>query len=82
MAEGLVEGEGFATDASIVKADAQRQRAIPGTCAFDWAILARPVAPIREYLAALDRAQAPEPAHLSAMTSILADASPPHQVAD
>ncbi len=31
IVEGLVGGEGFATDASIVKADAQRQRALPGT---------------------------------------------------
>src|SRR6188474_1931236 len=30
MAEGLVRGEGFAADASIVKADAQRQRGVPG----------------------------------------------------
>ena len=30
MKEGLVRGEGFATDASIIKADAQRQRAVPG----------------------------------------------------
>jgi transposase len=30
MAEGLVAGEGFATDASIIKADAQRQRRVEG----------------------------------------------------
>jgi len=30
MSEGLVRGEGFATDASIIKADAQRMHSIPG----------------------------------------------------
>lgn len=30
MAEGLVGGEGFAVDASMVKADANRQRGVPG----------------------------------------------------
>ncbi len=29
MKDGLVKGEGFATDASIIKADAQRQRGMP-----------------------------------------------------
>lgn len=36
MAEGLVQGEGFATDASIIKADAQRQRSRPGDASIDW----------------------------------------------
>lgn len=31
MAEGLVGGEGFAIDASVVKADANRQRGVPST---------------------------------------------------
>ncbi|QSA98078.1 transposase [Methylococcus sp. EFPC2] len=35
MAEGLVKGEGFATDASIIKADAQRQRRVSGE-EIDW----------------------------------------------
>lgn len=59
MLEGLVQGEGFATDASIVKADAQRQRAIPGTRSFDWSEAAKTSRPIREYLAALEVAAAP-----------------------
>ncbi len=29
MAEGLVSGEGFAVDASLIKADANRQRCVP-----------------------------------------------------
>lgn len=36
MTEGLVAGEGFAIDASIIKADANRARGIPGTEAIDW----------------------------------------------
>jgi len=55
MQAGLVTGEGFATDASIIKADANRQRGIPGEeakHAFDPACASRPV---REYLAALDK---------------------------
>ena len=31
MAEGLVGGEGFAVDASMIKADANRQRNVPGS---------------------------------------------------
>jgi len=33
VSEGLVGGEGFATDASVVKADANRQRGVPGAAA-------------------------------------------------
>ena len=32
MDAGLVKGEGFAVDASIIKADASRQRGVPGEC--------------------------------------------------
>src|SRR5450755_4760928 len=35
VGEGLVRGEGFAIDASLVKADANRQRGVPGAEA-DW----------------------------------------------
>jgi hypothetical protein len=31
MTQGLVGGEGFAVDASMVKADANRQRGVPGS---------------------------------------------------
>lgn len=59
LSEGLVGGEGFAVDASVVRADASRQRGVPGTeVAFDRATsLARPV---REYLEALNAAEEPE----------------------
>jgi hypothetical protein len=35
MAEGLVKGEGFATDARIIKANAQRQRRVEGSDTVD-----------------------------------------------
>lgn len=53
MEAGLVGGEGFAIDASIIKADANRQRGIPGTEQIAPNAAARLV---REYLAALDDA--------------------------
>jgi len=55
MAEGLVRGEGFATDASIIKADAQRQRGVPGGEPTDWVNPAMATRPVREYLAGLER---------------------------
>lgn len=59
MAEGLVEGEGFATDASLIKADANRQRGVPGEDAIDWGDPVQATRPVREYLAALDAAPRP-----------------------
>jgi transposase len=54
--EGLVGGEGFAIDASLVKADADRQRGVPGAEA-DWSDQQSISRPVREYLAALDQAE-------------------------
>jgi hypothetical protein len=53
MAEGLVGGEGFAVDASLIKADANRQNGVPGKDG-----LAPEAAnhAVREYLAVLDDA--------------------------
>jgi IS5 family transposase len=56
MEEGLVRGEGFATDASVIKADAQRQRAVPGEETIDWGNPDEAARPVREYLAALEEA--------------------------
>lgn len=36
MSEGLVGGEGFAIDATVIKADANRTRGIAGTEAIGW----------------------------------------------
>jgi len=54
MAEGLVRGEGFATDASIIKADAQRQRGVAGDKPIDWGNPEEAARPVREYLAGLE----------------------------
>lgn len=54
MIEGLVGGEGFAVDASIIKADANRARSIiPGEVK-DWSQEGGPSRAVREYLAALE----------------------------
>ena len=52
LAEGMVGGEGFAIDASVVKADANRQRGVPGTQAA-WGKTMPLTRPVREYLEAL-----------------------------
>src|SRR5579863_143206 len=57
--EGLVGGEGFAIDASVVKADASRQRGVPGQ-EVDWSKAGSITRPVREYLKALDEAAADE----------------------
>ena len=54
MTEGLVRGEGFATDASVIKADAQRQRRTSGDEGIDWGNPDEAARPVREYLAALE----------------------------
>ncbi len=52
MAEGLVGGEGFAVDASIIKADASRQRGKDNDD--DWGPPGGSSRAVREYLASLD----------------------------
>ena len=54
MKEGLVGGEGFAVDASIIKADANRQRGVAGSDPMDWTDPKIATRPVREYIAALD----------------------------
>jgi transposase len=54
MAAGLVKGEGFAVDASVVAADASRQRGVPGNHAVDWNDPGLSTRAVREYLQALD----------------------------
>jgi len=53
MAEGLVGGEGFAVDASLIRADVDRQRAVPGSEGLPPDAAGHAV---REYLAVLDDA--------------------------
>ena len=58
LAEGLVGGEGFAIDASVIKADANRQKGVPGIEA-TWDRESPLARPVREYLEALDDAETP-----------------------
>ena len=53
MTEGLVGGEGFAADASLIQADANRQRGVPGVAGLPPEAASRA---IDEYLAVLDDA--------------------------
>jgi transposase len=53
MAEGLVGGEGFAVDASLIKADANRQKGVEGSKGLSPEMASRAVV---EYLAVLDDA--------------------------
>jgi transposase len=54
MGAGLVKGEGFAVDASVVAADANRQRGVPSSEAIDWKDPALSTRAVHEYLEALD----------------------------
>ena len=53
--EGLVGGEGFAVDATLIAADA-KQRCVPGSEAVDWPALAATRRSVQEYLNTLDDA--------------------------
>ncbi len=53
---GLVGGEGFAVDASLIRADANRQRSAAASEAVDWDDLAQTHQSVREYLDTLDEA--------------------------
>ena len=59
ISEGLVGGEGFATDASIIKADAQRMQSVPGEEAANWVRSEDATRAMREYLDALEDANPP-----------------------
>ena len=56
MAEGLVEGTAFAVDASLIAADANKQRSAVGSDEVDWEAIARTRRSVREYLDTLDEA--------------------------
>ena len=60
MTEGLVGGEGFAIDASVVRADANRARGVPGTHTMDWKSGTLTTRAVREYVAALEAANPTE----------------------
>ncbi len=50
IVEGLVGGEGFAVDASLIRADANKQRSAEASEPVDWGDLARTCRSVREYL--------------------------------
>lgn len=54
--EGPVGGEGFAVDASLIKADANKQRSAEGSEAVDWEAMAETSRSVQEYLDTLDDA--------------------------
>ena len=54
--EGLVGGDGFAADASLIKADANKQRSAAASEQVDWQALATTRRSVREYLDVLDDA--------------------------
>jgi transposase len=56
IAEGLVGGEGFAVDASLIRADANKQRSAERSEPVDWNELAKTRRSVREYLDTLDEA--------------------------
>ena len=56
MLEDLIGGEGFAVDASVIRADANGQHSVDGKEPIDWGDPEQAARPIREYVAALDDA--------------------------
>ena len=63
MDEGLVGGEGFAVDASLIKANANRKRGFAGTEGIDWQRPGRKTRAVCEYLDALDNDEQTVRAH-------------------
>lgn len=61
MQEGLIKGEGFAIDASLIKADANRQRAVPGGEVVDWQDPKRATRAVREYVDGLEAVNPADP---------------------
>src|SRR5258705_5728493 len=56
VAAGLVGGEAFSIDASLIKADVDKKKRLPGDQPFAWPKAAEASHAVREYLAALDAA--------------------------
>jgi transposase len=64
MSEGLVGGEGFAIDASVIKADANRARGMPAA-EVNWSDPKRATRAVREYLESLDGDEGSNPKNIS-----------------
>ena len=57
IAAGLVSGEGFSIDASLIKADVDKKKRMPGDQPIPWPKAEEASRAVREYLMALDAAQ-------------------------
>jgi transposase len=57
IAAGLVGGEGFSIDASLIRADAGKKKRVPGNQPIAWPRAEEASRAVREYLAALDAAR-------------------------
>jgi transposase len=60
IAAGLVGGEAFSVDASLIKADVDKKRRVPGEQPIAWPKTEEASRAVREYLAALDAARGDE----------------------
>jgi transposase len=60
IAAGLVGGEAFSVDASLIKADVDKKRRVPGDQPIAWPRAEEASRAVREYLASLDAARADE----------------------
>ncbi|HUT51746.1 MAG TPA: IS1182 family transposase [Alphaproteobacteria bacterium] len=60
LARGLVGGEAFSIDASLIKADVDKNKRVPGDGPGDWPRSQEASRAVREYLAALDAARSDE----------------------
>ena len=81
MAAGLVKGEGFAVDASVVAADANRQRGVPSSEVVDWKDPALSTRAVREYLELLDDESLAQALPKNISRPIPSRAGPRHQAA-
>ncbi len=76
MRSGLVGGEGFAIDASVIEADASCGRKVDGKLT-TWPETEKLTRPVREYLATLDRAAAAEAAKSEDADNDMPPGNPP-----
>jgi transposase len=76
MRAGLVGGEGFAIDASVIEADASRGRKVDGKIT-TWPEAEKITRPVREYLTALDQAEAAEAAQTEDADNDMPPGNPP-----
>jgi len=60
IAAGLVAGEGFSIDASLIKADVDKKKRVPGDQPIAWPKAEEASRAVREYLAVLDAARSAE----------------------